>query len=767
MATTEAVEMPGSGILRLWRAASRSSLLTLAVGILAVLSGTATYAVLGGFVSYQPSKAVLTWLLVVNLAAALVLGALLAWRLTRLWVEGRSGVAGAKLQTRLVAIFSAIAVVPVILVAIFAAVTLNLGIEQWFSARVKAAISGSVNLAQLYDHEHEQTITRDALEITKAVAHDPQLYGADGSANEHFYARLTDLAKDHDLLAFYVFNAQGQLKSLSQLQTVYLLDSQGREVQSFKQKPLPAMPPPKPGDFIAAAQGAIVIDASSKVGVLRALVALHQANEYLQIVRRVDKQAWGDYQRITNANTEYNRLDENRAKLQLLFAALYGVVALLILLAAVWLGLWAAKRLVYPISRLIGAAERVSEGDLKVQVAIDKNDDELATLGRAFNRMTAQLDAQRNELIEASHQIDARRRFTEAVLAGVSAGVIGLDGDGRITIVNRAAARLLNATPDELVSQHYSEAVPELAGLIRRALQEPIGRAGGEATIKRGSTVRSLSVQVEGDKAAYEAGYIVTFDDITDLVSAQRTAAWADVARRIAHEIKNPLTPIQLSAERLKRKYGGEVSSDPEVFRQCTDTIIRQVSDIGRMVDEFSSFARMPTPTMRRENAQELLHQAVFLQRVAHPQIAFETKAPIDPVYFECDGRLVSQALTNVLKNATEAIAAREAGGHDGQGRIAIALEDTGERLVYRVADNGVGLPSQHRHRLTEPYVTTRAKGTGLGLAIVKKILEDHGGEVVLSDRSDEETGAEVRLSFPLRQKIVREAKPEARVGAG
>jgi two-component system nitrogen regulation sensor histidine kinase NtrY len=751
MATTEAVEMPGSGILRLWRAASRSSLLALAVGAFAVLSGSVTYALVSGLVPYQPSRAALIWLLIVNLAVVLALGALVAWRLTRLWVERRSGAAGAKLHTRLVGIFSAMAVVPVILVAVFAAVTLNLGVETWFSAPVKVAITNSVNIGEHYVAERAQLTAEDDRTIADSIQQDPSLFGPDNTANEaSIFKKLADLTKDRGLLASYI------------------VDSHGRVLGSSRKQSQPETPKLKPDDIAQAAKGKIVFDVNSRLGVVRALIRLQNLNDaYLLVVRGADPQVLAYYQRTIDAFTAYSRLDESRGKLQLIFAALYGVVSLLILLAAIWLGLWAANRLVNPISRLIGAAERVTEGDLKAQVDVYKNDDELATLGRAFNRMTAQLDAQRNELVEASHQIDARRRFTEAVLAGVSAGVIGLDGDGRITIVNRAAARLLNATPDELVSQHYSEAVPELAGLIRRALQEPIGRAGGEATIKRGTTVRSLSVQVEGDKAAYEAGYIVTFDDITDLVSAQRTAAWADVARRIAHEIKNPLTPIQLSAERLKRKYGGEVSSDPEVFRQCTDTIIRQVSDIGRMVDEFSSFARMPTPTMRRENAQELLHQAVFLQRVAHPQIAFETKAPIDPVYFECDGRLVSQALTNVLKNATEAIAAREASGHDGQGRIAIALEDTGERLVYRVADNGVGLPSQHRHRLTEPYVTTRAKGTGLGLAIVKKILEDHGGEVVLSDRSDEETGAEVRLSFPLRQKIVREAKPEARVGAG
>ena len=279
--------------------------------------------------------------------------------------------------------------------------------------------------------------------------------------------------------------------------------------------------------------------------------------------------------------------------------------------------------------------------------------------------------------------------------------------------------------------------------------------------VKRGGTVRALSVQVDSEEGAGDGRFVVTFDDITDLVSAQRTAAWADVARRIAHEIKNPLTPIQLSAERLKRKYAREVDTDPEIFEQCTNTIIRQVSDIGRMVDEFSSFARMPAPVMRRENFQELLQQAVFLQRVANPQIAFETKLPSQPVYLECDGRLLAQALTNILKNAVEAIGTREAGGDDAAGRIDVSLDDSGDRLELNVADNGIGLPPEHRHRLTEPYVTTRAKGTGLGLAIVRKIIEDHGGEISLTDREDGMHGAIARLVLPIRQRAPREMEVE------
>lgn len=742
MANTDTLEArPPRGPVDILRLLSRPSLLALAVGILALVAGTLTYAAITGLVPYRPTGGTLIALILVNFVLVLTLGALIAWRLARLWAERRSGMAGARLHIRLVGLFAVIAIVPAILVAIFAAVTVNMGLEQWFSPRVKSALGNAVNVAQRYVDEHERSIVADAYEIASSIEHDPELFDAEKKVRPGLlFTKLAVMTKDRALQASYIFDSKGQV------------------LGSTKQRFLPEQKPPSQNDIAQAARGTIVIDANSKIGVVRALIRMQALNDaYLLVVRTVDPKVLGYYQRTASAVSEYERLDANRSQLQLIFAALYGIVSLLILLGAIWLGLWAANRLVRPISKLIGAAEQVSEGDLKARVAVERDDDELGVLGRAFNRMTSQLDAQRSELVEANRQLDSRRRFTEAVLAGVSAGVMGLDEDGQITIINRAAARLLDAPPEEIEGRHYSEAVPELSGLIRRAMQEPAGRSSGEASIKRASKVRTLRVQVGSEPGASDAGYIVTFDDITDLVSAQRTAAWADVARRIAHEIKNPLTPIQLSAERLKRKYAKEVETDPEVFQQCTDTIIRQVGDIGRMVDEFSSFARMPAPMMKREAAQELLHQAVFLQKVAHPGIDFSIESPEAPVYLECDGRLISQALINVLKNAAEAIAAREATGDDAPGAIAARVEANGERVVFRISDNGIGLPHEQRHRLTEPYVTTRAKGTGLGLAIVRKILEDHGGEIALFDAGDEDKGAEVRLTVPVRRKNVRE----------
>jgi len=751
MVSTDAIKGPSAaGLLGLLKATSRSSLLAVGVGILTVLAGAVTYGVVTGRMPDAGSRSSVVILLLVNFVLVLTLGALIAFRLVRLWSERQSTQAGARLHARLVGMFGVIAVVPTIFVAVFAVVTLNMGVDQWFSPNVRGAINNSIAVAKRYVDDHEDSLTHDAFAIATSLQQDPQLFDEDKRVRPEFlFTQLGDLTKDRGLQAAYIFDSHGQL------------------LGSTKQRGIADTKPPTPTDIAQASGGTIVIDANTNIGVMRALIRLQALNDaYLLVLRKIDPTVFAYYQRSTAAALEYKKLDHNRSEVQIGFAELYGMLSLLILLAAIWLGLYAANRLVRPISQLIDASERVSSGDLRVQVSVERDDDEVGILGRAFNRMTSQLQAQRNDLVAASHQIDMRRRFTEAVLAGVSAGVIGLDGEGQITIVNRAAARLLGSTSDEMEGRHYSEAVPELAALIRKALSEPIGRSSGEANIKRGGKTRNLSVQVDSEKGGDETGFIVTFDDITDLVSAQRTAAWADVARRIAHEIKNPLTPIQLSAERLKRKYGGEITSDREIFHQCVDTIVRQVGDIGRMVDEFSSFARMPSPIIRLENVQELIQQAVFLQRVAAPQVTFDTQTPADIVYVECDGRLVAQALTNVVKNATESIVAREATGDDTPGTIHVWLGTEEGRALLRVIDNGIGLPNEHRHRLTEPYVTTRAKGTGLGLAIVRKIFEDHGGELAITDRTDEQSGAEVRIWLPLKQKAARETG-KTKMGVG
>ncbi|HML10595.1 MAG TPA: ATP-binding protein, partial [Stellaceae bacterium] len=430
------------------------------------------------------------------------------------------------------------------------------------------------------------------------------------------------------------------------------------------------------------------------------------------------------------------------------FSVIFILVAMLFLAAAVVIGISFATQLADPISRLVGAAERIGAGDLSVRVPEGEKDDEMVILSRAFNRMTDQIQSQQQELIGANRQLDERRRFTETVLTGVTAGVIGLDREGNIHLPNRSASTLLGVDLDASVGDSLAEVVPEMADLLDEARRRPNRIAQSQVQIVGPNSTRTLLVRIaaEQDEEGI-GGFVVTFDDITELLSAQRKAAWADIARRIAHEIKNPLTPIQLSAERLRRNYLKEIKKDPETFRICTDTIVRHVEDIGRMVDEFSSFARMPAPVLKPEDLTAIVERAVFLERTAHTDIAFTMRFAARPIMLRCDGRLVGQALINIVKNAVEAIEARLLDtGPNPPGQVAVSVEEAAGRVVVTVEDNGKGLPKRGRERLTEPYVTTRSKGTGLGLAIVKKIMEDHQGELLLEDA--EPGGARVRLVF-------------------
>jgi len=717
----------------LLRAMSRPSLIALFVALAAFISGVVTYFFVTGRVPYDPNSSRLIILLLVDLTLGLTLAALISWRIAKLWMDRKSGAVGSRLHFRLVTIFSSIAVVPAILVAVFAAFSLNLGIEAWFSERVQTALTNSVNVASAYVDEHRQVIRNDI----RAMQFD---------LNSAAPLLQTDQQRWRDLL-----QTEAQIRALP---AVYVMDSMGNILASARREDTPDRGPVAPEFFQQASSGEIVTITEPNEVAVTALVKLDAfVDAYLLVSRNVDPQVLERQQGTLDAVSEYERLNQNRSEMQLSFAGLYIVVAMLILLGAVWTGLWAANKIVTPIGRLAVASGRVSEGDLSVRLDVAKDGDEINSLSKAFNRMTSQLQGQRNALVEANTQLDSRRRFTEAVLAGVSSGVVGLDSDGQLTLINPTASRLLGAKSDVAEGIHYSKILPELEKLIHRAMTEHEGNAAGQVEVRRDGVIRILNVQVSREAGDSSHGFVVTFDDISDLVSAQRKNAWSEVARRIAHEIKNPLTPIQLSAERLKRKYMEEISTDPEVFSQCTDTIIRQVADIGHMVDEFSSFARMPAPVKSLEDVKELSRHAVFLQRITYPQINYEVVSPDEVTNFECDGRLVSQALTNLLKNSSEAVDAR-ASHEDQQGRVLLTVTTSSKTITISVEDNGIGLPQKILHQLTEPYVTTREKGTGLGLAIVRKVVEDHGGELHLANVSDVKggnaSGAIARMIFPL-----------------
>jgi two-component system nitrogen regulation sensor histidine kinase NtrY len=687
---------------------------TLLLASLALAVGLATFIILanGSPLGLRPGVSV--GLVLANLSAILLLVAVLAGRLTRVWVERRRGSAASRLHVRLVLLFGGVAVAPAIMVACFAVAFFHFGIQGWFNEPVREAVTESLQVSRGYLDEHRENIRSVALEMANDLTRAGQFLTADPSVFAEILATQTTLrglteAVIYDPLTRQVLAAAGLFAGMG-----------------FELPPQSVTSQAQGGDVVVLAAGdGTRVQAVAKLDSTPPLM--------LMIGRPVDPSILDHMKRTEQAVAEYQRLDASRSWLQVAFAWIFAIVALMVLLTAVAIGLVLANQIARPIGRLIQAAERVRSGDLGVRVTEAPTGDELASLSRAFNRMTGQLAAQRGELMEAYSQIDERRRFTETVLSGVSAGVIGLDASGRIELPNRAADDLLGCDLLSAIGRELADVVPEFSELLHEAAASPERARTAEIQIGPPTSRRTLLVRIGADLSGGRTdGFVVTFDDITELQSAQRKAAWADVARRIAHEIKNPLTPIQLAAERLKRRFAREITSDPETFTQCADTIIRHVGDIGRMVDEFSSFARMPQPVIKTEDIGRIAREVLVLQKTARPQIAWHSEIPARGPQAACDRRLVSQALTNLLQNAADAVTMREAAGS-----IAVRVEQADDDVRIIVTDDGIGLPQEDRARLTEPYVTHKPKGTGLGLAIVKKIMEDHGGRLTLDDRHD------------------------------
>lgn len=701
--------------------------LVIALAVAALASGIATYMALTGAPPFGSHPGAVLSLLNLDLLLLLALGALIAKRLLQVWAERRRGLAGSRLQIRLVVLFSLIAVTPTVIVAIFSYLFFSFGVESWFSDKVRTAISESLAVAEAYLHEHQRAIRADALAMANDLNRDAvQLELNPSQLNQ-------------------VISAQAALRGLNE---AMVFDRGGQVLARSSLSFTLGFEPVPDGAMHVADEGDVAVMTNDSDNRVRALVRLDQWGQvYLYIGRYIEPRVLSYMEETQRAAAQYEKMEGQRSGFQVTFALIFLMVALLFLVAAAAIGIHFATQLAVPISRLAAAAEQVRGGDLATRVPEGEKDDELASLSRAFNRMTYQIESQQRELREANRQLDERRRFTETVLTGVSAGVIGLDRAGRVNLPNRSASALLAADLDQSIGQDLAEVVPEMAGLLAEAERRPDRLAQSQVQLARGNSTRTLLVRIAAETDDQEvSGFVVTFDDITELLSAQRKAAWADIARRIAHEIKNPLTPIQLSAERLRRRYLKEIKQDRETFTMCTDTIIRHVGDIGRMVDEFSAFARMPAPVLKPEDLVEIVQRAVVLQRTAHREIAFSTSFPGHAVTVSCDHRLVGQAVVNIVKNAIEAIEARIVERDGAPGRIRVAVAETAGQAVVVVEDNGIGLPPQGRERLTEPYVTTRSKGTGLGLAIVKKIMEDHLGELVLEDA--EPSGARVRLVF-------------------
>lgn len=704
--------------------------------IAAFICGIATYVVL---TTSSHDVGTVYWLLNADLVILLALGTLVARQIVKLWMRRKEGAAGSRLHVRLVFVFSLLTALPAIMMAIFSSFFFYFGIQAWFNDRVSTAVNQSLTVAQAYLSEHQQIIKSDVLAMANDLNREAPYLVGNPAALQKVVQTQSHL---RNLSEAIIFTSSGKVLARSRLTFTLEFD-------------------PIPESHLAQARtGEVVLLSGDTDDRIRALVKLDNfVDVYLFVGRLVDGAVLEHMKSVEDAVQEYTELEGQRSSLQISVTLMFVAVAFLLLLAAVWFGLLFARSLATPISELIGAAEKVRSGDMSVRVNETGQDDELGTLGVAFNRMTSQLEAQTQELLEANRMLNERRRFTEAVLAGTSSGIVGLDHDGRITLANIVLAELLGVeNPEDLTGQSLTDLIEETAPLIKDAYETRDGLSQIQIDYQdKEGRIRTFLIRITVEKGDLEtASAVVTFDDISALMSAQRKAAWSDVARRIAHEIKNPLTPILLSAERLKRRYLEQITDDPEVFEKCTNTIIRQVTEIGRMVGEFASFARMPDAVKKTTNIVELCQDDFTLQKQANTDIKFKFKASKKTLLAECDRGQISQVMTNLLQNAIDAVQEKSDKTEGFKGEVSLNIEtEKGNIIRISVSDNGPGLPEDNMKQLVEPYVTTKKKGTGLGLAIVKKILEDHNGMISLENwtgSGDNKGGACISVTLPLKE---------------
>lgn len=729
--------------LNRWRKLRRvRSMGTLAVVILGPVLALITFSTISIFEQGAASRS-LRVVILSDMVYVLVVAALVMQRVARMIAARRAQSAGSRLHLRLTGVFTIIALIPTILVAVFATITLNFGLEGWFSDRVRQVVGSSLEAAQAYESQHRDGLTNDAETLAAFL---------------NFSKRQTPLIPDADIRLLLT---QGQSQIQRGLREAYVIDGTGTLKLRGDRSYLFDYERPANAEILRAANGETVIIQDWDNNEFRALIALTAfVDRYLYVSRNVDGKILNLLDETKETASLYQQLESERGRLLFEFGLIYLGFAVIVILAAIWLGLWFAERLSRPVGRLAGAVQRLGSGDFSVRVEEEPGDDEIAILSRVFNQMTKQLQAQRDALIQTNHNSERRRRLFDSVLTGVTAGVIGLNSSGEIDFMNASALSLLGLVYDRENGMLLKDAVPEFAGLFDK-LKAGRGRvAQQEIQLARAGSGENLLVRIAArlnDSERLE-GYVVTFDDVTSLVSAQRMAAWGDVARRIAHEIKNPLTPIQLSAERLKRKFSGVAGVDQATLTQYTDVIIRQTNDLRRIVDEFSKFARMPEPERRPHDLVRLIGDAVTLQETVMPNVRVSLICEQPSIWAYIDDTMISQALINLIKNAGEAIdtyTEKNAGQkHYGQIKINVSLIDS--VTTIKISDNGIGLPV-NRSRLFEPYVTHRDKGTGLGLSIVKKIIEQHDGTLDLLDapvfegaEDDRHYGAMARIRLPI-----------------
>ena len=705
--------------------------------LVGIFFGLLTIGVLAGFSVFDMSPRYLLILLALDVVVLLSLGVVIAKQVVKIWVDRQRGLAGSKIHVRITALFALVSIIPAISMTVFAIIFFHYGVQDWFSSRIKTALSESVAVSNSYLAEHQNIVAKDATLMAYDLNQEFEMLMKDRGTFDHY---LTVMASLRSLTEAIVFDKNQNLLGRSHLTFALQFE-------------------PLPGWALDQAQGGkVALLSSNTQDRMRALIELKgRPGVFLFVGRSVDPQVLQHLKKSEEIFKEYGILEGQRTGFELLIMGLFSVVALLLLLVSIWAGISISSRLIEPIRYLIDAAEKMRLGKLETRVPETKKDqeDEMNVLSRSFNRMAQKIQHQQLELLKTNRELETRKQFIESTLAGVSVGVIGLDEKGNILYPNQMASDLLNVDLSAKIGRKLSSVFPELGKILEAPLKNHQNFFEQQAMFQIRGIQHSFLIRVlsETDDKAMVQGYVVTLDEITHLLDAQKQAAWSDVARRVAHEIKNPLTPIHLAAERIRRKYLKEIKTSPETFVECIDTITRQVAYIGNMVSEFSSFARMPLPMMKQENLADIMNHVVSLQKNISPlAIDFEIKSPKTEVLVFCDEQQIAQALLNIVKNSMESILENQ-DEPKKKGQISLTLKVADKKAILSVEDNGPGFPKDLEDNLMDPYVTTRPKGTGLGLSIVKRIMEDHQGKLVLENKG-KDSGACVSLVFPIRENI-------------
>ncbi len=701
---------------------------TYAVIFLAAFAAVSTYYVFSQADFGSVDSSALILILNIDLAVFLILALIVVRKISKVWMARKTGRVAAKLHTRFVVLSSLLTITPAIVMTIFSAMMFNMGLETWFSEKISTALRESTLVAESYLEEHKKVISGSVYDMARDLA---QTYPVLSENPELFARTLDQNVEVRNLDEALVFDGTPDVIARSQL-------SFALEFEVINAN-----------DLVEANRG-VVIRTTERGDRVRALVKVApNIDAYLLVGKIIDPKITQRIQEVKDAVSNYHQLQRDQGRVQLYFMLMFMAVALLLMLVAIWVALIFAGRIAKPIGDLINASERVRQGDLSVRVSPSSDEDEIAYLMRSYNRMTAQLDEQQKNLVSANKMIDNRRRFIEEVLEGVVSGVLNIRSDYVIQVANQTAVDMLAPKATDLVGASIKDVFPEVFEIFEDLHQSQADRVSHTIRIPRGGALHTLRVSiVKMEEGGGQDGYIMTFDEITELLSAQRKAAWGDVARRIAHEIRNPLTPIQLSAERLNRKYLKQIQTDADKFEGCVETIIRQVETIGTMVNEFSNFARMPEPKLKSVDIIKIAHQSLEQQKHLQNGITYEFKSnEIATLSYNCDETQINQVFTNLLKNAADAILEASDDKKNVEKRIVMSVDqsDTSSFTIC-IDDSGPGFPLENREQLTEPYITNKAKGTGLGLAIVKKIVEDHGGVLTLED--SDLGGARVKLKL-------------------